>query len=92
MFVLDDEWIGGIQYPTYFGISFAERIADIPQFVLQVETLAQSRITSIHGTASVALPGDPLLLGDWIKSGTFDKNRLARKFELVLGGVMGDQV
>jgi len=85
-FLPNDEWIGGILYADYLGIAFAERVADLPQFVQQVEVLSGIIITSIRGTASKALPGDPLLIGDWIERGTFDPDRLARKFEQALGG------
>jgi hypothetical protein len=85
-FVPDDEWIGGVLYPDHLGIAFTERVADVPQFVKQVEGLSQQKITSIRGTASKALPGDPTLLGDWIEDGTFDADRLTHKFEQELGG------
>ena len=82
-----DEWIAGILYSGYLGIAFTERLADLPQFVLQVTALSGQQITSIRGTASKALPGDQLLLGDWIENGTFDPARLARRFDRELGGV-----
>lgn len=82
-----DEWIGGVLYPDHLGVGFAERLADLPHFIRQVEALAGRTITAIRGTASEALPGDPLLLGDWIKAGTFDPARLARRFDAELGGV-----
>jgi hypothetical protein len=76
-----------VLYPDHLGISFTERLADVPQFVQQVEGLSNRAITVIRGVASEALCGDPPLLGDWIKRGTFDPDRLARRFGLVLGGV-----
>lgn len=85
-FVPGDEWVGGVLYPDHLGIAFTERIADVPQFVRQVEGLSGRKISSIRGTASKALPGDPPLLGDWIEIGTFDADRLTRKFEQELGG------
>jgi hypothetical protein len=81
-----DEWTGGILYATHLGISFTERIADLPEFVAGVESLAGVAIDWVTGTASLALPGDPPLLGDWIRSGTFDTVRFGRAFDRVLGG------
>lgn len=86
LFVPDDEWIAGILYVDYLGIAYTERLADVPQFVKQVESLSGKAIISVRGTASKALPGDPPLLGDWIERGTFDPSRLARKFDQELGG------
>jgi len=80
-----DEWTGGILYPTYLGISFAERLADVPEFVAAVEALTGVAINLVSGTASLALPGDPPLLGDWIRSGLFDTARYGRAFNRVLG-------
>jgi hypothetical protein len=85
-FIPADEWIAGILYPDHLSVAFAERLADLPQFVKQVEGLCGKRILSIRGTASKALPGDPALLGDWIERGTFYADRLARKFDQELGG------
>lgn len=84
--VAGDEWTGGVLYLDHLGIGFTERVADVPQFAQQVEALSGQPVTVIRGVASVALPGDPPLLGDWIASGTFDPPRLARRFDQELGG------
>jgi hypothetical protein len=81
-----DEWTAGVLYPDHLGIAFTERLADVPIFVAGVEQLTAHPITSVRGTASVAEVGDPPLLGDWIRSGQFQPDRLARRFEQVLGG------
>lgn len=80
------EWTGGVLYPTYLGISFAERLADLPEFVAGVELLAGIEVDVVSGTASLALPGDPPLLGDWIRYRRFDPDRLARTFAAKHGG------
>jgi hypothetical protein len=85
-FVEGDEWTSGVLYPDHLGIAFTERLADLPGFVRQVERISGISIDSVRGVASVGLPGDPLLLGDWIFNGTFDSARLARRFQLELGG------
>jgi hypothetical protein len=61
-------------------------LADIPQFVKQIERISGHKIASVCGTASIALPPDSPLLGDWLENGTFDADRLAGKFEQELGG------
>ncbi len=81
------EWTGGVLYPTHLGISFAERLADVPEFVAGVEALAGPCVDLVSGTASISLPGDPPLLGDWIVSRQFDPVRLARTFADKLGGI-----
>jgi len=85
-FAAGAEWIGAVLYPTYLGISFAERLADIPEFCRQVAELSGRLIVEVRGKASIALPGDAPLLGDWIEAGRFDRNRLSRRFNDVLGG------
>lgn len=85
-FIPGDRWIDGILFPDHLGIGFAERLADLPQFVLQVQTISGKAVIAIRGTASIALPGDAPLLGDWIRAGRFDEIRLARKFDQDLGG------
>jgi hypothetical protein len=81
-----DEWTGGVLYPDHLGIAFTERLADVPRFVVEVQQLTGLQITSVRGTASVAASGDPPLLGDWIRRGQFQPNRLAARFDQVLGG------
>jgi hypothetical protein len=81
-----DEWTAGVLYPDHLGIGFTERLADVPLFVLGVQQLTGSAIWSVSGTASVAGAGDPPLLGDWIRSGHFQPDRLALRFDQVLGG------
>ncbi len=81
-----DEWTGGVLYPDHLGIAFTERLADVPCFVAGVEALTGQSVWSVRGTASVAGVGDPPLLGDWITTGVFQPDRLARRFEMVLGG------
>lgn len=81
-----DEWTCGVLYPDHLGIAFTERLADVPLFVAGVELLTGQQIRSVRGTASVAGVGDPPLLGDWIQHGLFQPARLARRFDLVLGG------
>jgi hypothetical protein len=81
-----DEWTAGVLYPDHLGIAFTERLADVPQFVAGVQQLTARSITSVRGTASVAGVGDPPLLGDWLRSGQFQQNRLAARCEQVLGG------
>jgi hypothetical protein len=81
-----EEWTGGILYPNYLGISFTERLADVPQFVRGVQQLSGQLVTSVRGAASVAGAGDPPLLGDWIRTGYFQPDRIARRFERELGG------
>lgn len=51
-----------------------------------VEILTGRSIRSVRGTAAVAGVGDPKLLGDWIRAGTFEPNRLAARFKESLGG------
>ena len=82
----DDEWTSGVMFPDYLGISYTERLADVPLFVLGVQQLSRNMVVSVQGDASISLPGDPPLLGDWIRSGTFTPNRLLRRFAHVLGG------
>ena len=81
-----DEWTGGVLYPDYLGVSFTERLADVPMFVAGVERIAGGRVGSVRGVASVAGAGDASLLGDWIRSGRFQPERLAARFAEVLGG------
>ena len=81
----DDEWISAVLFPNDLGIGFAERIADIPSFISEIEVILGFRVERITGVAAQALQGDQPLLGDWIRAGTFDKDRLMRKFEQVLG-------
>jgi len=82
-----DWWIDGILFPDHLGIGFAERLADVPQFVSGVQRLTGQQVTEVRGGGSIAALGGPPLLGDWIKSGTFDPDRLVRRFERELGGV-----
>lgn len=81
-----DWWIDAILFPDHLGIGFAERLADLPQFVIGVQRLAGRQVSELRGGASVAGIGDPPLLGDWITNGTFDADRLARRFHDELGG------
>jgi hypothetical protein len=81
-----DEWTGGVLYPDHLGIAFTERLADVPYFVAGVQQLSGREVSCVRGTASVAGVGDPPLLGDWIRTGQFQTDRLARRFEAVLGG------
>lgn len=80
------EWTSGVLYPDHLGIGFTERLADVPAFTVGIETLTGRPVLSIRGSASVAGVGDPPLLGDWIRAGTFDPDRLARRFGRALGG------
>lgn len=79
-------WTDGVLYPDYLGIGFTERLADVPQFVAGVQQLSGQPVTSVRGTASLAGVGDPPLLGDWIRTGRFQPDRLARRFDSELGG------
>jgi len=81
-----DEWTAGVLYPDHLGIAFTERLADVPLFTGGVQQLTARQIPSVRGTASVAGVGDPPLLGDWIRTGQFQPDRLALRFEQVLGG------
>src|SRR6185312_3642545 len=78
--------VGGVLYPDHLGVAFTERVADLPDFVRQVELLAGTSIDSVQGVASIALPGDPPLLGDWLMNGVFDDSRLIKRFKQELGG------
>jgi hypothetical protein len=81
-----DEWTAGVLYPDHLGIAFTERLADVPLFASGVEQLTGFTVRSVRGTASIAASGDPPLLGDWILSGVFQPDRLARRFDTSLGG------
>jgi hypothetical protein len=81
-----NEWIGGVLYPDYLGIAFTERLADVAAFTRAVQQLSAQPIASVQGTASVAGFGNLPLLGDWIRAGRFQPDRLARRFERELGG------
>lgn len=81
-----DEWTGGILFADHLGISFAERLADVPEFVAGVQHLTGRVVSSVRGEASLALPVDPPLLGDWIRTGVFDPDRLTVRFDRRLGG------
>ena len=80
-------WTDGVLYPDHLGIGFTERLADVPMFVAAVEVITEVVIPRVEGTASVAAIGDPPLLGDWIRSGRFQPDRLASRFAETLGGI-----
>jgi hypothetical protein len=82
-----DLWVDGTLRADGLLIAWAERIADIPQFVLQIERQTGRAISLIKGTPSVASPGEPPLLGDWIAHGSFDENRFGATLARELGGV-----
>ncbi len=81
-----NQWIDGVLYPDRLGIGFAERLADVPQFVRGAGLLTGRQITFVEGLASITLPGDDPLLGDWIRAGYFQPDRLERRFSRELGG------